>query len=77
MKKYLAMMLVLLMLAAFATAAFASTWAVLVWNEETQTYEMTVYDDGSDDMGVCRNQDQQNQDNEQIPPTLPSCFIVP
>ena len=77
MKKFLAMMLVLLMLAAFATAAFARTCAVWVWNEEAQRYEIIVYDDGTDDMGVCRNQDQQNQDDEQEPPTLPSYYHIP
>ncbi|MBO7423930.1 MAG: hypothetical protein J6T99_11185 [Oscillospiraceae bacterium] len=74
MKKFLAVMLALLMLLIFATAAFARTWALLEWNEELQGYEITVYEDDSDDMGVCPNPDWQNQnyqDYQNYPPTLP------
>ena len=49
MKKYLTMMLALLMVLSLGAAAFADTWGYLEWDEEHQMYEITLRDDGNDD----------------------------
>ena len=49
MRKAVAMLLAVFMVLAFSVTALAQTKGLLEWNEETQQWEITLYDDGEPD----------------------------
>ena len=61
MKKIIAVLLVVVLLACGCTAAFAKSHAVMTWNEELQHWEIEIIDDGPDDEPFTPNyEDYQN-----------------